>query len=298
MYSAQQIAAVAGPAGLTYAQNKNRGGRSSAKGRDFEIAYGTYRVALAAATAFRSRSLGTGVSFHDQVQCFIDDFIETTSAGRTLAQLKSGDASWNGGDHPLADDFRMQSKLDAACQTLAHYALVVSDPERRDALISSRPSDLAAVSVLSFPEGLTDFELIAGLGDLSDALSELSPRSPERIVREQVWRMLLGTWQASRGDQTLAELVNAAANGPGAVVSPLAPSYELPEDAKKALDKVPGLRFNIRKNFFVFDALGGRQHGIADYHCHTPQFEAFVTELVAVQPTDFFAFWSVLKAHI
>ena len=82
------------------------------------------------------------------------------------------------------------------------------------------------------------------------------------------------------------------------MVSPLAPSYELSDAAKKALDKVPGLRFNIRKNFFVFDALDGRQRGIADYHCHTPQFEAFVTELIAAQPTDFFAFWSVLKAHI
>lgn len=298
MYSEQQIEAVTGKAGLKYAQNKNRGGRSSAKGRDFEIAYGAYRVALAAAVAIRSGNVGEGVTFHDQVKCFVDDFIETVPAGRTLVQLKSGGASWNGGDHPLAEDFRLQSSLDAACGSKANYALVVSDDEQRDALVVSRPDDLTAVTVHSFPEGLTDIDLIARLTDLSDALAELSPRAPERIVREQVWRMLVGTWHASRGDQQLADLINAAANGPGAVVAPLKPPYELPDEAKKALDKITDFRFYIVKNFFVFEALGGIQHGIADYHCHTPQFEAFVAELIAAQPADFFAFWSVLKAHV
>lgn len=298
MYSEKQIAAVTGAAGLKYAQNKNRGGRSSAKGRDFEIAYGAYRVALAAAAAFSAGETGEGVTFHDQVKCFVDDFIETAPAGRTLVQLKSGGASWNAGDHPLADDFRMQATLDATCGVKASYALVVSDDGQKAALIGSRPADLGAVSVLSFPDGLTDVELIDRLNDLSDALAALSPREPERIVREQIWRMLLGTWQASRGDQELAALVNAAAEGPGAVVAPLKPPYQLPEDAKKALDNVPGLRFYIIKNFFAFEALDGRQHGMADYHCHTPQFEAFVTELIDAQPADFFAFWSVLKAHV
>jgi len=298
MYSAAEIVTVAGESGLTYAQNKNRGGRSSAKGRDFEIVYGAYRVALAAAEAFRTGGLGAGISFHDQVQCFVDDFIASGPDGRTLSQLKSGAAHWNGGDHPLVDDFELQAKLDAVCGVVAAYELVVGDDGQRDTLIASRPAGLGSVSVVSFPGGLSDLELIDRLGDLADALTELSPRPPERIVREQVWRMLLGTWQGSRGDQSLATLVNNAGHGPGAIVAPLLPPYVLSDAAIKALDNVAGLRFYIRKNFFVFEALRGMQQGVADYHCHTPEFEGFVTNLLIAKPTDFFGFWDVLKAHV
>jgi hypothetical protein len=298
MYADATITAATGAAGLTYAQNKNRGGRSSAKGRDFEIVYGAYRIALAAADAFRSGSLGAGVAFHDQVQCFVDDFVTSGPHGRTLSQLKSGTASWSSGVHPLADDFRMQAKLDAACGVTAGYELVVGDDVRRDALTANQPANLSSVAVISFPGGLSDLDLIDRLGDLADALSELSPRPSERIAREQVWRMLLGTWQGSRGDQTLAALVNAAGDGPGAIVAPMLAPYVLSDEAIKALDNVTGLRFYISKNFFVYEALGGMQRGYADYHCHTPQFEGFVTDLIAEQPTDFFEFWLVLKAHV
>jgi hypothetical protein len=298
VYSSEQIEAATGADGLAYARNKNRGGRSSAKGRDFEIAYGAYRIALAAASALRSGELGEGVSFRDQVMCFVDDFVELTPTSRTFAQLKSGVAHWGGGDHPLADDFRLQSALDRALGVEARYALVVGDEGRREALLASRPSDLADVEVLSFPEGLDDRALIHRLRDLSEALSELSPREPEDVVREQVWRMLLGSWHGSRGDQNLSDVVDAAAEGPGAVVSPMRPPYELSEAAKIALDNVPGFRFYVRRNFFVYEALSGLQRGIADHHCHTPQFEAFVTKLIEDRPTDFFEFWKVLKAHI
>ncbi|WP_179043991.1 hypothetical protein [Sphingobium lactosutens] len=298
MYSDASISAVAGANGLDYAKNKNRGGRSSAKGRDFEIVYGAYRIVLEAANALRDGALGTDISFHDQVLCFVDDFVASGPGGRTLAQLKSGAASWTGGDHPLGDDFRLQAKLDATCGVAANYELVVGDDARRDALLIDRPTDLSAVSVVSFPGELEDLDLISRLDDLAAALAELSPRDAERVVREQVWRMLLGTWQGSRGDQTLASIIHAAGHGPGAIVAPLSPPYILSDEAKKTLDKVDGLRFNIHKNFFTYDALGWMVRGIADYHCYTPQFEAFVTELTTSQPTDFLSFWAVLKAHI
>jgi hypothetical protein len=298
LYSEANITDVAGAGGLTYAKNKNRGGRSSAKGRDFEIVYGAFRIALEAAEAIKTGALGADISFHDQVCCFVDDFVTTRPTGRTFAQLKSGGASWTGGEHALADDFRLQAKLDSHCGVPASYELVVGDDARRTALIEAQPSDLSAVSVISFPGELPDLELINELDALATALAELSPRSDERIVREQVWRMLMGTWQSSRGDKTLAEIINAAATGPGAIVAPMLPAYELPTPAKKALDKVGGLRFYVQKNFLTYEALGGKQRGVADYHCHTPQFEAFMAELIEQQPTDFFSFWTIFKAHI
>lgn len=298
MYDSAMIEETLGADAVTYAQNKNRGGRSSAKGRDFETSYGAYRIALAAAEAHANGEDGTKITFHDQVPCFVDDFIVGRAAGRTLEQLKSGGASWNAGDHPLSDDFRMQRRLDSALGVTAAYRLVVSDEGQRAALTASRPDDISEVSVLAFPEGLRDVELISRLADLSDALTELSPRPPERVVREQVWRMVLGTWAGSKGDQSLEELINQAAHGPGGVVAPLKPPYAMPADAKKVLDNVPGLRFYIHKNFFGFEWRDGIMRGNAEYHCHTVEFASFVDELVRVAPTDFLGFFDVLKAHV
>lgn len=298
MYDSATIESTLGSDAANYAQNKNRGGRSSAKGRDFETSYGAYRIALAAAEAHAKGDDGTKVTFHDQVLCFVDDFITGRVTGRTLEQLKSGGASWNTGDHPLSDDFRMQRLLDAASGITAAYRLVVSNEAQRAALTASRPGDISEVDVLAFPEGLSDVDLIAKLTDLSDALAALSPRPPERVAREQVWRMLLGTWIGSTGDQTLEALVNQAAHGPGGVVAPLKPPYAMPTDAKKVLDNVPGLRFYIHKNFFGYEWRDGMQRGVAEYHCHTVQFDSFVQALVRAAPTDFFGFFDVLKAHV
>lgn len=298
MYDADAIERAVGAEALTYAQNKNRGGRSSAKGRDFEIVYGAFRVALAAAEAHRAGQTGDDVSFVDQVLCFVDDLVISRPTGLMLEQLKSGGASWMTGDHHLADDFRYQKSLDRAEGLIASYRLVLGDEELRQAMLDGRPGDLDDVEVISFPGLLPDVDLIARVPELADALTEMSPRPSERIFREQVWRMLLGTWAGSRGEQTLAALVNEAAKGPGGVVAPLREEYVLPDEAKIILDNVPGLRFYIRKNFFTYEAFGGTQRGFADFHCYTPQFEAFVTNLMANKPTDFFEFWTVLKAHV
>ncbi|WP_294356624.1 hypothetical protein [uncultured Sphingomonas sp.] len=67
---------------------------------------------------------------------------------------------------------------------------------------------------------------------------------------------------------------------------------------KKVLDNVPGLRFYIHKNFFGYEWRDGMQRGVAEYHCHTVQFDSFVQALVRAAPTDFFGFFDVLKAHV
>lgn len=249
MYDSATIESTLGSDAANYAQNKNRGGRSSAKGRDFETSYGAYRIALAAAEAHAKGDDGTKVTFHDQVLCFVDDFITGRVTGRTLEQLKSGGASWNTGDHPLSDDFRMQRLLDAASGITAAYRLVVSNEAQRAALTASRPGDISEVDVLAFPEGLSDVDLIAKLTDLSDALAALSPRPPERVAREQVWPMLLGTWIGSTGDQTLEALVNQAAHGPGGVVAPLKPPYAMPTDAKKYSTMCPDFDSTYTRTF-------------------------------------------------
>lgn len=60
------------------------------------IVYGTFRIALEAAEAIKTGALGADIFIHDQVCCFVDDFVTTRPTGRTFAQLKSGGASWTG----------------------------------------------------------------------------------------------------------------------------------------------------------------------------------------------------------
>ncbi len=72
-------------------------------------------------------------------------------------------------------------------------------------------------------------------------------------------------------------------------------------EAKNALDKIEYLRFYVTKNFFGFEYQGFGDHtmkGWAEYHCHTPEFGAFLTALVHAQATDFFEFFAIFKAHV
>ncbi len=296
MYDPKDIERIHGGDALDYARNKNRGGRSSAKGRDFEILYGAYRIALEAKAVIALDELGDSVVMADQVLCFIDDFIVEKPGETNLGQLKSGVATWGKGDRCVANDFRLQKALDEALERTASYRLVVGEAGTADKLVAGRPDDLSEVEVCVFPEGQSDRELIAALPDLASALDALTIRSPEPIVREQAFRLLLAAWLLSKGPQRLDALVNSAAEGPNGIIAPMLPPYEVADNLREALDAIPDFLYAIDRN--VFHYTSGRMNGYASFHCHTPQFAAFAAALVNSPPRDFEDFFVVMRTYL
>src|SRR5262249_30829614 len=148
---------------------------------------------------------------------------------------KSGSVSWNGGDHPLSDDFRMQSKIDRQIGVSARYELVVADRGQLQNLKSNTPNDISFVDVRYVPNGDMDL-LFANYPQLNGWLDTISARPPRKSTREQTFQRLFAAWAMSRGTVTLHEVVNSAATGADALIGPIGESYELTEALKVTLD--------------------------------------------------------------
>ena len=127
-------------------------------------------------------------NLQSQTGGFIDDLATVTARETILAQAKSGAAAWTGGDHPLADDFRMQRQLDAGAGRHATHELVVASDDHADAMRKTRPEDLNDVAVTAFRcMGDNWLGLFAAHPELEEALDVISIRRPQRIVREQTF---------------------------------------------------------------------------------------------------------------
>jgi len=296
VYNETDIEAVHGPDQVAYARNKNRGGRSSAKGRDYELIYAAYRIAVEAKEVLDRSENGSAVVFQDQILCFIDDLVADVRGTRILEQMKSGQANWGGVAKSVAGDFRLQDALDQAMGIDARYRLVVGDKQVAETLLTSRPKDLAYVEVAHFPASTNDRELIAAKNDLREALDALSCRRPEPIVREQVFRTLLAGWCLSTGPQSVADIVNRAAEGPNGLLPPMLPDYALADNVRAALDAIPNLSYTITRNVFRYAC--GMMTGYANYHCHTTQFGGFAEAIVNERPADFPEFFALMRRHL
>ncbi|UEM21860.1 hypothetical protein JL100_003575 [Skermanella mucosa] len=282
-YRINEIRRICGESAAAYARNKNRGGRSSAQGRDYELLYGTYRITMKAAKEVEAERFGDDIFFGDQLLCFVDDLVVQTAEGRVHSQLKSGGVWWNGGDHPVAEDFRLQKMLDDAIGAAPQYELVVSDADRRGALEDARPDDVAAVKVVMFSSDKSFDALATAHPELVDALDCISARREHRAVsREQMFQLLLGAWTQSTGSVNLRNFINKAAAAPLALVAPMEPPYIMPEEAAEVLSAIAGFSFEIHRNQFSYRIRG--LSGYAAYHCHTKWFSDFVQFLLAKRP--------------
>ncbi|HEX8900641.1 hypothetical protein [Vitreimonas sp.] len=67
-YTLESIGSVCGCDAAGYAANKQRGGRNSAKGRDYELMYGAVRIAELAAQVIRVGGSGEDIAIGDQTR--------------------------------------------------------------------------------------------------------------------------------------------------------------------------------------------------------------------------------------
>src|SRR5690606_901874 len=94
-----------------YAANKHRGGVNGKKGSRYEDFYMAFKAAEWAARCFR-HLIPAWPRLRGQIVGFVDDFAIDLAENTEYYQLKNvGSLTWDGGDHPLVEDFARQYKL-------------------------------------------------------------------------------------------------------------------------------------------------------------------------------------------
>lgn len=279
------IERVCGAAAAVYASRKQRGGQSGQKGVLFETAYASYRIALAGHRACLEEPSGTDVWFQSQTGGFVDDLAVVTGNETTLTQAKGGAVAWSSGDHPVADDFRMQRQLDAAAGRQASYELVVSSDAHVTAMTDTRPGDLEKVAVIPFRcTGQDWLGLFAAHPELEQALDTISIHPPRRIVREQTFQAIVGLWLHRGCRGSLLDLMTTLAERSDALVRIPGPDYQLPSDVAAALAGASDLTWSIKGRHFSYAV--GSLTGWAAYLCGSEPFNRFERFMVEQTPTD------------
>ena len=285
-YDRAAVERLCGSEAANYAVRKQSGGRAGQKGWRFEVVYAAYRLALEAQGALVSEAAGRDVFFQDQAGGFVDDLAVFAAGHIRLTQAKSGRVSWHDGTHELANDFRLQSRLDAGLGRSPTYELVVGSGDVRDALVRSRPADLADVEVRALHGAGPDIQaFLQGHPELVSALDIMSLRTPQAIVREQTFQAILGAWVQSTGTVCLADMLETLARRPDALVRTPGVSYKLSSEVIERLQQVQGFTWEVIGRNLRYAYAGGALSGWAAFRCGAPEFERFEAFLNEVRPT-------------
>lgn len=228
---------------------------------------------------------GQAIYIEEQRLCFIDDLIIEKPDSRKHSQLKRGASTgWTSGTHPIAEDFRLQYRLDTALGIQAEYELVVP-PALQAGLAAARPDDVKA-EVIGFSSTSCLDELFDEHPEIAEALDEISIRTPKASVRRQQFKTLLGAWAVSGARISLADFALTAAEGPGPLVAVPGPEYVLPVAVADQLRKVPGLDFEMRKKHLWYRF--GSATGVSSARGGSEAFTSFEEFVASEKPTDGF----------
>lgn len=294
-YDADTIKRACGVDAAHYAKNKKRGGLASHGGLRFEVLYAAHRIAIEANMACSAGETAQDIWFQDQVGGFVDDLAVVAPSATTLSQVKSGTVSWTAGEHSLAEDFRLQGRLDRALCRPVSYELVVPTDDTAELMRKSRPSDLMPVAVTVFRAVGDDLQgLFRRQPELATALDGISLRPPQDIVREQTFEAILGAWVYSRGQGFLTQILRNLAARPDALVRVPGPNYELRADVAEALQSVRGFTWTTEGMHFRY-GVGGRLSGWAAFLCDSESFRAFEDFLLESRPTRWTEVVSALR---
>lgn len=275
---------------LTYATNKNRGGFSNEKGNTFENFFATYKIA----ELINSNEVNNldNISFSSQELFFVDDLIINDKSLKKIShyQIKNVQSlSWgDGGFKTLADDFRVQIKLNKSLNLNCRCYLVISNESLIGKLQSTLPKTIEEnTEVLFF---LYDSVLTSALSKNTEFFSAIEKIcvNKDRDKVESVATTLIGVWIASgKKNITLKSILEAAIKSSPSFVRPLGTKFDLKETTKAILNNIKDFTYNTDRGFLDWNYKAGLETGILPYSCVTEKFEKFEKILAEQHPLDF-----------
>ena len=194
---------ICGAEACTYLVNKHRGGKAGGGGVLYEIWYAIYNAAVLVNELIIEGKGSSLPILSTQSFDFVDDFTITWEQGskKHHFQLKnSTSVSWNSGDHPIAEDFRLQRCLnDGLGISSTSVTLVTSDYAKAASLRNSIPAHInsfSSVDRFAFAETLN--HILQVESRLYDALTNLCASADLDKV-EKLGALLVGAWVTNAG---------------------------------------------------------------------------------------------------
>jgi len=287
-----------GEAACAYVQNKNRGGSNGKKGTRFEDFYTVFQVAKLACANLDK--LSAWPSLESQILAFVDDLVISETSKKQYFQLKNvASLVWDGGEHPLAEDFRLQfalsTKLNEPSPTMT---LVVADPELKARMEEKMPSDIEGFSSVEyFPDGQGSLnKLVFDSEELRDVLVPLARKvQPSYADLEGVFGVLMVGCLRHSGQISIDAVLRSAKEcipNMLAALDVVDVKQHVTNEFVSTLDSIPGLAYAFDKGIFSWTAFG--TSAVFGVDCASEEFKQFQNTVVKQQPKTFDEFEGLL----
>lgn len=290
MINAEIAETICGAEATRYLINKHRGGRAGGDGVFFEIWYAVYRAAVLIKELIVDGKESSLPVMATQTFDFVDDLTiswEQASKKHHFQLKNSGGISWNSGDHPIAEDFRLQKRLNDGLGIASTVTtLVTSDYIAADKLGDSTPSDITSFSqVEDFAFAETLNHMLQVEPRLRGALTGLCATEDLDKV-EKLGTVLVGAWVTRAGmPSCLGELWEAVlAHEPNYIR--FTPETDVVEKFDQILTQIQGFSYTIADGYFEWTYLD-LDSGMLEYPVNSDKFSEFQSVIIKEEPSTF-----------
>src|SRR5690606_24210131 len=248
----------------------------------YEDFYMAFKAAEWAARCFR-HLIPAWPRLRGQIVGFVDDFAIDLAENTEYYQLKNvGSLTWDGGDHPLVEDFARQYKLAVHLgEPSPTTNLVVSGGKVATEMVETLPERIKEhTSVILFPYWETPNRLVLENMQLQEFLRELAREEDAPYdVLEGVFGVLMLACMAYPDGASLDEILRYTRRcHPHLIRADVSAINEVRDDFLGVLAMVPGLVYRVERGFFRWEGFG--TSGVFTVDITDPAFAAFQDAVV------------------
>jgi hypothetical protein len=291
---AAAIVELVGAESAAYLLRKNAGGSSGYKGTRYEQIFGAHCIARFAQCLI---DRGEDSQIEWQGRGFVDDLfmrLDQTATVHAYQLKNSAQVSWTSGEHPIAEDFRLQHQLSTSeGYREIRIGLVCSDEGVTNALRDDIPLDIAAFTTAEFfPYAEKMLPLIHANGAMAAAYAYLSKHeTPTRVELESVATVLMGAWHVEAPAASVGQVLTRARTVQPALIRTLQSDNEagqqLTKETRSVLGAIPDFQYNITRGFLRWSAISETTWGVLSFDCFTDRFQRWQTKIQQLRPTSF-----------
>jgi hypothetical protein len=234
-----------------YLKNKNKGGKSNAKGNRYENYYAVFQIALLL-NSYRERlddvCLATQLS-----NAFVDDLlIGVENSNKTYHQIKDvKDLSWN--KDRLEYDFRRQKEISLENKEIFSLKLVHSNQAGHQKLVEI-PKEFSDCTDVEFFPASNELNQLLWYSPFKDAIAEIVAEGRNNDdVLIGVAGSILGAWESVNAEKSISlkQIRENISKINRYDALKIYPTVELPDSCKKILEDI-GVTFHTNGPLFYW----------------------------------------------